>query len=57
MHMEDGIAVVGDDCKSCGRCVEVCPEHAIELVMEDEETLYRRLRERIAAVADISAEG
>jgi len=57
MQMEDGIAVVGDDCKSCGRCVELCPENAIELVMEDEETLYRRLRERIAAVADISAEG
>ena len=33
IHIENGIAVVDmDACKACGKCVEACPKHLIELV-------------------------
>ena len=33
IHVEDGVAVVDrDKCKSCGKCVEVCPKHLISLI-------------------------
>ncbi|MEW5722269.1 MAG: 4Fe-4S binding protein [Thermodesulfobacteriota bacterium] len=53
MEIRDGLAVPGPACRGCGRCVELCPRGAARLVMEDEETLYRRLVERISQVADI----
>jgi len=53
MRIENGIAVIGDDCKACGRCVELCPRKAITLRFEDEEKLYRTLVERVKAVADV----
>jgi ferredoxin len=55
MTLVSGIATVGDGCKGCGRCVEVCPEEAVSLRIENEEILYRQLRERISNVADIWA--
>ncbi|MCR4956056.1 MAG: RnfABCDGE type electron transport complex subunit B [Lachnospiraceae bacterium] len=33
IHIVNGIAVVDkDECKACGKCIEVCPNHLIELV-------------------------
>lgn len=34
IEVVDGRAVIGQGCKGCGRCVEVCPEDAIELSFE-----------------------
>jgi ferredoxin len=55
MTLVNGIATTSEDCKGCGRCVEVCPEEAVSLSIENEELLYRQLRDRISAVADIWA--
>ncbi len=54
IRMEAGRPVITEDCRGCGRCVEMCPHQAMKLELEDEETLFARLKERIEAVADIS---
>jgi ferredoxin len=35
IQLEDGRAVIGDACKACGRCIDVCPQGAIDLSIED----------------------
>jgi ferredoxin len=34
IRLNDGRAVISDACRSCGRCVEVCPQGAIKLSFE-----------------------
>jgi MinD superfamily P-loop ATPase len=34
IRLVDGRAQIGDDCRGCGHCVEVCPEQAIQLGVE-----------------------
>lgn len=53
MKIVNGKAVIGEDCKACGRCAEICPKGAIALRFEDEEKLYRTLVERVKAVANV----
>lgn len=35
IQLENGRAVISDACRGCGRCVELCPQGAIELSIED----------------------
>lgn len=35
IRLENGRAVIGEACRGCGRCVDVCPQGAIELSIED----------------------
>ncbi len=37
IHMENGCAVIGNDCLGCGRCVSLCPQDAIELSVKNED--------------------
>jgi ferredoxin len=41
-------AMIGEDCRGCGRCVEVCPNGAIELTirgnMDIDQTIERLSR-------------
>lgn len=53
IHLEGGRAVHGIECKGCGRCVEVCPQGAIELSIEDDSFVTKSI-ERIAPLVDIS---
>ena len=52
--MDNGFPEIGDACRACGRCVEICPRKALTLNFEDEDILFRRLKERIEKVADIT---
>ena len=40
IHVVDGVAVVDKDaCKACGKCIDVCPRHLIELVPYEQKHL------------------
>ena len=51
--MVDGKAVISEECRGCGRCVEVCPEQAIIMNIENER-YYEDSIERIGKVVDVS---
>jgi ferredoxin len=46
-------AVIGAECRGCGRCAEVCPESAIEVILEDSEFVERSI-ERISGKVDVT---
>ena len=31
IHVLDGIAIIDASCRGCGRCVEICPNQAIDI--------------------------
>jgi ferredoxin len=45
-------AVISKECRGCGRCVEVCPNKAIELTIDDTEYFGNSVR-RISAAVDV----
>jgi ferredoxin len=53
IHLENQRAIISDACRGCGRCVEVCPQQAIELSVHDERFVKRTI-ERLAPLVDIS---
>ncbi|MBI9047130.1 MAG: 4Fe-4S binding protein [Anaerolineaceae bacterium] len=53
IQIQDGKAVIDQDqCRGCGRCVEICPQGAIEIEIQDENYFENAVR-RIAPLADI----
>ena len=55
IHLVDGAAVIGVDCRGCGRCVEVCPEQAITLTLEDTAYVEQTV-ERISNLVSVGSE-
>ena len=53
IQVQDGRAVIGAQCRACGRCAEVCPRKAIELQVTEPAYLGRSL-ERILGVVDLT---
>lgn len=35
IHLENGRAIIGEDCRGCGNCVDACEQGAIRVVIED----------------------
>lgn len=35
IKIEKGRAIISDECRGCGVCVEICPQGAIQLIIED----------------------
>jgi ferredoxin len=50
----DGAARISDECRGCGRCAELCPEGAIELLMEGGEDFVTSAVERLSGLVDVS---
>ena len=48
----DEKAVISEQCRGCGRCVEVCPENAIELTI-DESRFIEDSIERVSSLVDV----
>jgi len=53
IRMEGDLAVIGDACRGCGRCVEICPAEAIELSI-DEKLFMRESIDRLSPLVDVS---
>jgi len=34
MQLRNGKAVVGENCRGCGRCVQVCRKKAVQMVLQ-----------------------
>jgi ferredoxin len=49
IRLENGRAVIDLACRGCGRCVDVCPQGAIDLSIED----GRCVDHAIAHIADL----
>ena len=44
IHVKDGVAVVDEDkCKSCNKCVDICPRHIIALAPYQNNKLKRQI--------------
>jgi len=43
MKIKDGIVVNSDSCLVCGRCVEICPNNAIEVIIEDNDFIKKTI--------------
>ncbi|NLG48956.1 MAG: 4Fe-4S binding protein [Chloroflexi bacterium] len=57
IHLENGLVVIDDNsCRGCGRCVEVCPQHAIEITLADPRFAEQTIT-HLAALVDISGGG
>ncbi len=46
-------AIISNACRGCGRCVEICPQHAIEINITDEQFVEKSI-EHISALVDLS---
>jgi len=53
IQLVDGHAVIDEACRGCGRCIEICPQQAIELHIED-TTFFEQSIARITPLVDIS---
>jgi ferredoxin len=53
IRMEDDHAVIGSDCRGCGRCVDICPQEAIEIKMDKTENVEEAV-DRISKLVDVS---
>lgn len=52
IRLVDGRAEIGEGCRGCGRCVEVCPAGAIELAIGDEHYVADTIA-GLSAVVDV----
>lgn len=53
IHLVDGQAVIGEGCRGCGRCVDACPQQAIELSIGVGPFVKDSIA-RISALVDVS---
>ena len=47
IKIKDGVAEIGKSCLACGRCIEICPNDAIELIIEDKDFINKTI-ERVS---------
>jgi Fe-S-cluster-containing hydrogenase component 2 len=53
IRLVDNHAVRSDECRGCGRCVDVCPQGAIQISIDDEHFIEKTI-ERLSPLVDVS---
>jgi ferredoxin len=53
ISLVDGRATISTECRACGRCVEVCPNQAIQILIEDTAFVQSTI-ERLEPLVDLS---
>ena len=53
IHRVGGRAVITEDCRGCGRCVEACPNDAIQITVDQDRFLKENV-EQISSLVDLS---
>lgn len=53
IHLVDKYALIDDSCRGCGRCIDVCPQNAIKLLIKDKEFVKKTI-EKIDRIIDIT---
>lgn len=53
IHFREGKASIDNSCRACGRCVDICPNQAIELVITD-QMFALRTRDRLTSAVDLT---
>ncbi|MHA1727842.1 MAG: NADH-quinone oxidoreductase subunit I [Promethearchaeota archaeon] len=46
-------AIINENCRGCGRCVEICPQNAIEMFIEEGKYIKKSIK-RISSLVDLS---
>ena len=49
----DNHAIINNECRGCGRCVEICPQKAIDLIIEDVQYVKKSI-EKIDKIIDVT---
>ena len=52
ISLVDGRAVISEECRGCGNCVAVCPQGAIELIIEGEDYIEKTI-DRLSQAVDV----
>ena len=53
IHLVAGRAVIDDGCRGCGRCVEVCPQDAIEIIIDNKDFVAQSIA-RVVPLVDVT---
>ncbi len=53
IHMVNNHAKISKECRGCGRCVEICPQNAIELKINDKEFVEKSIKQ-IEKIIDVT---
>jgi len=51
--MVDNHAIISKECRGCGRCVEICPQNAIELTINDKKFVEKSIKQ-IEKIIDVT---
>jgi len=53
IHMVNDRAFINENCRGCGRCIDICPQNAIELLINDKEYIIKSIK-RIDKLVDVT---
>lgn len=51
--IEDNSAVIQDTCIGCGICISQCSAEAITMTIEDEDTMFNQLLDRVREMSNL----
>jgi ferredoxin len=53
IHIIDNKAEISEECRCCGRCVDICPQNAIKLIINNKEFVEETINQ-IDKIVDVT---